>query len=164
MGREAENHGDCGGLHLGFAAGLWAGGRDQDARPLPAERVGGIGGVFFKARDPKALGLWYREKLGIGDSQGGGLRCSSGASARMPRASGPPHGRCFQPTTKYFAPGDASFMINYRVHNLEAMLAQLRALGVTVDPKVVEDFNGKFAWIVDPEGNKIELWEPKAGF
>jgi predicted enzyme related to lactoylglutathione lyase len=70
----------------------------------------------------------------------------------------------FPSTTKYFAPSDATFMINYRVRNLDAMLAQLRALGVAVDPKVTEDFNGKFAWIVDPEGNKIELWEPKPGY
>jgi predicted enzyme related to lactoylglutathione lyase len=55
-------------------------------------------------------------------------------------------------------------MINYRVRNLDRMLAQLRALGVDVEPRVTEEFNGKFAWVVDPEGNKIELWEPKAGY
>ena len=70
----------------------------------------------------------------------------------------------FPETTKYFAPSPAPFMINYRVRNLEALLTQLRSAGVTVDGKVVEDFNGKFAWVVDPEGNKIELWEPKAGY
>ncbi len=70
----------------------------------------------------------------------------------------------FPSDTKYFAPSSTPFMINYRVRNLDAMLAQLRALGVTVDPKVTDDFNGKFGWVVDPEGNKIELWEPEAGY
>jgi predicted enzyme related to lactoylglutathione lyase len=70
----------------------------------------------------------------------------------------------FPETTKYFAPSPAPFMINYRVRNLEALLTQLRSAGVTVEGKVVEDFNGKFAWVVDPEGNKIELWEPKPGY
>jgi predicted enzyme related to lactoylglutathione lyase len=70
----------------------------------------------------------------------------------------------FPSGTKYFAPSDAPFMVNYRVGDLDRMLAQLRALGVRIEPKVVEDFNGRFTWIVDPEGNKIELWEPKAGY
>ena len=62
------------------------------------------------------------------------------------------------------APSTAPFMINYRVNNLDGLLARLRAAGVTVEPKVVDDFNGKFGWAMDPEGNKIELWEPKPGF
>jgi predicted enzyme related to lactoylglutathione lyase len=65
--------------------------------------------------------------------------------------------------TGYFAPSQAAFMINYRVRNLDRMLAQLRTLGVSVESKTAEEFNGRFAWVVDPEGNKIELWEPKAG-
>ena len=70
----------------------------------------------------------------------------------------------FRSDTKYFAPSTAPFMINYRVNHLEPLLARLRAAGVAVEPKVVDDFNGKFAWVMDPEGNKIELWEPKEGF
>ena len=69
----------------------------------------------------------------------------------------------FRSDTKYFAPSEAPFMINYRVRNLDRMLAQLRANGVTVEAKISEEFNGRFAWIVDPEGNKVELWEPKEG-
>jgi predicted enzyme related to lactoylglutathione lyase len=134
----------------------------RQATSLPAERVSGIGGVFFKARDPKTLGAWYRQALGIDIVQGfakfpwrereDSTRVASTAWSLFPS------------TTKYFAPSDAPFMINYRVRNLDAMLAQLRALGVAVDSKVTEDFNGKFAWVVDPEGNKIELWEPKPGY
>jgi predicted enzyme related to lactoylglutathione lyase len=152
---------------VGFGAGVWATARAQQATsqatPLPAERVTGIGGIFFKARDPKALGAWYQKALGV-ELVGG----APFASFRWREREG--SGReattawsLFPTTTKYFAPSDASFMINYRVRNLDAMLAQLRALGVTVDQKVTEDANGKFTWIVDPEGNKIELWEPKAG-
>jgi catechol 2,3-dioxygenase-like lactoylglutathione lyase family enzyme len=149
---------------LGFAAGLWAASLDQDARPMPAERVSGIGGVFFKAIDPKALSVWYREKLGIGDAQGRGFTLFLWREREDATRVGTTVWSLFPVNTNHFAPSEASFMINYRVRNLEAMLAQLRALGVTVDQKVVEDFNGTFAWIVDPEGNKIELWEPKAGF
>jgi predicted enzyme related to lactoylglutathione lyase len=70
----------------------------------------------------------------------------------------------FPETTKYFAPNTSPFMINYRVRNLETLLTALRSAGVTIEGKVVEDFNGKFGWIGDPEGNKIELWEPKSGY
>ena len=146
----------------GFSAGIWAAGQTQQA--LPAERVTGIGGVFFKAKDPKVLRTWYQEKLGIVMREGGSFgtflwRERDDASREATTAWG-----LFPETTKYFAPSAAPFMINYRVRNLEALLAQLRSAGVTIDGKVVEDFNGKFAWVVDPEGNKIELWEPKAGY
>jgi len=67
----------------------------------------------------------------------------------------------FRSDTDYFAPSQAPFMVNYRVRNLDRMLVQLRATGVSVEAKVVDDFNGRFTWVVDPEGNKIELWEPK---
>lgn len=63
-----------------------------------------------------------------------------------------------------FGPGDPAFMINYRVRDLDRMLAQLRAAGVCVDPKVADEFNGRFGWVFDPEGNRIELWQPKAGY
>ena len=145
---------------LGFGAGAWATARARQETSLPAERVSGIGGVFFKARDPKSLGAWYRQALGVDTMAGSqfakfqwrdrddSTRVASTAWALFPSAS------------NYF-PG--SLMINYRVRNLEAMLAQLKAVGVTVDGKITEDANGKFAWILDPEGNKVELWEPKTG-
>jgi predicted enzyme related to lactoylglutathione lyase len=148
---------------VGFGAGVWATARAQQATPLPAERVIGIGGVFFKAKDPKALGAWYRQALGVDTAAGAPFATfrwrERDDSSRVATTAW----SLFPTTTKYFAPSDASFMINYRVRNLDAMLAQLRALGVTVDQKVTEDASGKFTWIVDPEGNKIELWEPKSG-
>ena len=148
----------------GFGAGIWAAGQTQPAPSVPAERVTGIGGVFFKAKDPRILRTWYQEKLGIAMQDGASFGLFLWRERQDSSREGTTVWGLFPETTKYFAPSSAPFMINYRVRHLEAMLAQLRALGVTVDPKVVDDFNGKFAWIVDPEGNKSELWEPKAGF
>jgi catechol 2,3-dioxygenase-like lactoylglutathione lyase family enzyme len=149
---------------VGFGAGMWATAHTRQASSLPAERVSGIGGVFFKARDSKTLGAWYRQALGIDIMAGAPFAKFPWRERDDSSRVGSTTWTLFPSTTKYFAPSDATFMINYRVRNLDAMLAQLRALGVAVDPKVTEDFNGKFAWIVDPEGNKIELWEPKPGY
>jgi predicted enzyme related to lactoylglutathione lyase len=151
---------------VGFVSGLLAAAQKPDSAGLPAERVTGIGGVFFKARDPKALSAWYREKLGIAVRDGGEVAFSvfewreRNDSSRV----GTTVWSLFRSDSKYFAPGQATFMVNYRVQDLDRMLAQLRALGVDVESKVSSDFNGKFGWVVDPEGNKIELWEPKAGY
>jgi predicted enzyme related to lactoylglutathione lyase len=128
------------------------------------ERVTGVGGVFFEAKDPKALSGWYRDNLGL--AVRGGAPAFSAFPWREREDStrlGTTVWALFRSDTKYFAPSQAPFMINYRVRNLDRMLAQLRANGVTVEPKIAEEFNGRFAWIVDPEGNKIELWEPKEG-
>ena len=148
---------------VGFGAGAWATAHAQQAAPLPAERVSGIGGVFFKARDPKSLAAWYRQALGVDLMGGAPYAAFRWREFDDPGRAGATVWALFPSDTKYFAPSDAPFMINYRVRNLDAMLAQLRAFGVTVDPKVTEESNGRFAWIVDPEGHKIELWEPKAG-
>ena len=150
---------------VGFVGGLLTAAQKQESPGLPAERVTGIGGVFFKARDPKALGVWYREKLGIAMAAPNSQlsifrwreRDDSGGVGSTAWA-------LFASDSKYFAPSQAALMIDYRVRDLDRMLAQLRALGVTVEPNVTEDFNGKFAWVLDPEGNKIELWEPKPGY
>jgi len=121
------------------------------------ERVLGVGGIFFKAKDPAKLKAWYRDHLGFpSDGQG---------ETVFPTEGDP--GPClvwspFSADTTYFAPSTAPFMINYRVKDLRAMLAQLRAAGVTVDEKVQEEPYGKFGWAMDPEGNRIELWEPPA--
>lgn len=125
-------------------------------------RVTGIGGVFFKSKgDPAALAAWYRDHLGLTLEPWGGaiLRWSDDnvVDGGLTVWSVAPH------DTEWFAPGDASFMINYRVDDLAALLAQLRAAGVTVVGDPMSDENGSFAWIVDPDGNKVELWEPKAG-
>lgn len=120
------------------------------------ERVVGIGGVFMKARDPKALAAWYREHLGIPLDAGQtyGMLMSTAAGEMTVWST-------FAADTKYFGTGPATMMINYRVSNLDAMLKQLRDAGADVDDKV-EDFDyGKFGWATDPEGNRFELWEPK---
>jgi predicted enzyme related to lactoylglutathione lyase len=150
----------------GFGAGAWATGQNQSpqAATAPVERVTGIGGVFFKAKDSKALRTWYQERLGITMQEGFNFGTFLWRERQDPGREGTTVWGLFAETTKYFAPSSAPFMINYRVRNLDALLAQLRSAGVTVDGKVVEDFNGKFAWIIDPEGNKIELWEPKSGY
>jgi predicted enzyme related to lactoylglutathione lyase len=151
---------------VGFGAGMWATAHARQASSLPAERVSGIGGVFFKARDPKSLAAWYRQALGIDIMTMPGAQFAKFPWREREDSSrvGSTAWSLFPGDSKYFAPSSAPFMINYRVRNLDGMLAQLRALGVAVEPKVTDDFNGKFAWIVDPEGNKIELWEPKPGY
>lgn len=126
----------------------------------PRQTILGIGGIFFKARDPKALAAWYREHLGVPVE-------ADMTFATLP-ASGPtPDGApeqhvwsVFEEKSAYFAPSTAPFMVNYRVADLHALLAQLRAAGVAVDEKTDESEFGKFGWAMDPEGNRFELWEP----
>jgi len=113
------------------------------------EKVTGIGGIFFKANDADSLRRWYAEKLGIDVDPGWG-----GAMF------GDTVWSIFKGTTTYLDPSKQPFMVNYRVANLDAMLAQLRAAGADVDDKVDETEFGRFGWVMDPEGNRIELWEP----
>ncbi len=125
------------------------------------KRVTGIGGIFFKSKDPDTLRQWYREHLGV-ESDG-----ASGASflwreADQPDRQGLTIWSAFPDNTRYFDPSKAPFMINYRVANLDWLLTQLREAGVEIDPRVEEYEYGRFAWIMDPEGNRIELWEPSA--
>jgi predicted enzyme related to lactoylglutathione lyase len=123
-------------------------------------RVTGIGGIFFKAQDPGALRVWYQRHLGI-DVQSWG-----GAAFRWVDANDQPVGGTTIwsiGTGENFAPGYASFMINYRVADVHALVAMLRAEGCTVLDKIDESEYGKFAWVIDPEGNKVELWEPPVG-
>jgi catechol 2,3-dioxygenase-like lactoylglutathione lyase family enzyme len=124
------------------------------------ERVNGIGGIFFKATDPAKLTGWYREHLGI-DAKGG-FFSFAWREAERPERVGRTVWAPFPEDTEYFKPSEASFMINYRVANLAQMLEQLRQAGVPITGQT-EDENGRFAWIMDPEGNRIELWEPPAG-
>ncbi len=120
-------------------------------------RVLGLGGIFFRARDPKALGEWYRERLGV------------------PVAH--PHGASFQPDempdggltvwapfehdTSYFEPADRQFMFNLVVDDLEEALDQVREGGAELVGEIEEYDYGRFGWFLDPEGNKVELWEPR---
>ena len=149
---------------VGFVSGVLVAAQKPEAAALTTERVAGIGGVFFKARDPKALGAWYRDKLGVPLQSGGEFAVFFWREREEQARLGTTVWSLFPSDTRYFGPGSSSVMVNYRVQNLDRMLAQLRGLGVKIDPKVTDDFNGKFAWAFDPEGNKIELWEPKAGF
>lgn len=121
------------------------------------ERVTGIGGIFFKARDPERLKAWYCEHLGLPVDEHGYVNFTTKDDPGPSTVWQP-----FKSDTKYFAPSEASFMVNFRVRDLRAMLAQLRAAGATVDDKVQDEGYGKFGWVMDPEGNRIELWEPPA--
>lgn len=118
------------------------------------ERVTGIGGFFFRARDPDALAAWYDKHLGI-------LPVPSGDGGETWRQNaGPTAFSPFEESTEYFGDSSKMWMINFRVENLERMVSQLRDAGVAVD--VQESDYGRFARLHDPEGNPIELWEPDA--
>lgn len=121
-------------------------------------RVTGLGGVFFKAKDPKSMYAWYEKHLGIKQQADGSGVMFHWRDFNNPDQTGLTVWSIFPETTKYFNPSTAPFMLNYRVENLTELLAQLKADGVTVE-KVEEADYGKFAWIMDPEGNRIELWE-----
>lgn len=125
-------------------------------------RVTGIGGIFIKAKDPGALRAWYRKHLGLDIQDWGGL-AFQWHTAERPNPDGATVWNVFPDTSKYFAPSTAAFMVNYRVEDLHALLAALRAEGCDVDPKTEESEYGKFGWVMDPEGNRAELWEPPPG-
>ncbi len=125
-------------------------------------RVTGIGGIFFKARDAVALQAWYKQHLGVDVKPWGG------AAFDWTDADGKPVGgttawSVFPETADQFAPGTAPFMVNYRVDDLHALVKALRDEGCRVLEKIDESEYGKFAWVIDPEGNKVELWEPPVG-
>jgi predicted enzyme related to lactoylglutathione lyase len=130
--------------------------------PTPGDRATGIGGIFFKARDPAALAEWYRVHLGLPVEPWGGAALRW-AGEHNPAGVGTTVWSPFKADTQYFAPSEASFMVNYRVADLHAVLAALRAEGCDVDDKVEESEYGKFGWVIDPEGNKLELWQPPEG-
>jgi predicted enzyme related to lactoylglutathione lyase len=123
-------------------------------------KVTGIGGVFFKStHDNAALAAWYRQHLGMP------LEAWGGAILKWPEDRAEDGGltvwHVAEKDSQWFSPSRGSFMINYRVDNLVELLAQLRASGIEAIQGPESHENGKFAWILDPEGNKVELWEPK---
>ena len=123
------------------------------------EKVTGIGGIFFKSKDPKALQSWYAERLGV-PVQDHGMMAFEWEDPAHPKREGMTLVAPFAADTKYFEPSTSPFMVNYRVRDLDAMLAQLRAAGARVDEKIEESEFGRFGWVMDPDGNRVELWEP----
>lgn len=118
------------------------------------EKVTGIGGFFFRARDPKALALWYREHLGVD------LVPESYDQSGWQQQAGPTAYAPFPEDTGYFGDARKQWMINFRLPNLDAMAAQLRSAGIPIEIDPEPYPNGRFARIHDPEGNPIELWQP----
>lgn len=118
-------------------------------------RITGIGGIFIKARDPEALKAWYATHLGLAIEAWGGMSFSNADDPQ-----GQTVWSVFKEDSDYFSPSTAPFMVNYRVDDLDALLAKLRAEGCAVDEKVQKSEYGNFGWVMDPEGNRLELWQP----
>ncbi|QPF71581.1 VOC family protein [Roseateles sp. DAIF2] len=125
-------------------------------------RVTGIGGIFFTAKDPGALRAWYQRHLGIELLPWGGAAFSWTDAAGQPTA-GTTIWSIGAAGDESFAPGSAPFVINYRVDNLDALLQALRDEGCQVLDRTDDSEYGKFGWVIDPEGNKVELWQPPPG-
>ena len=128
-------------------------------------KVHGIGGLFFKAQDPESLGRWYADNLGVGVQPWGGAvfewrRRDAAPDPRLAR--GYTVWSPFKADTEYFSPGTKEFMVNFRVDDLDAMLEQLRAAGAQVLDRKEDCENGRFGYVLDPEGTLIELWQPAA--
>ncbi len=126
------------------------------------QRVTGIGGIFFNSPNPVALRAWYKEHLGIDVQDWGGTAFTWTDSEGNPTA-GTTIWTIGDATGNNFAPSTAPFMINYRVADLHALVKVLRAEGCNVLDNIDESDYGKFAWVIDPDGNRVELWEPPAG-
>jgi len=122
------------------------------------KKVTGIGGIFFKAKDPKMMSAWYKENLGLNTNDYGATFewYEEPDSTKKASTQWAPFGE----STKYFAPSEKDFMINYRVANLEALVEELKKADVTILDEMETYDYGKFIHILDPEGNKVELWEP----
>jgi predicted enzyme related to lactoylglutathione lyase len=122
-------------------------------------RVTGVGGVFFKSKNPNELMAWYARHLGLRLEEWGG------ALLKWPDDKADDGGLTVwtvaAQSSDWFSPSDASFMINYRVDDLDALLSELRDAGVDIVKGPEAHENGRFAWILDPDGNKLELWEPR---
>ncbi len=133
--------------------------KQNNSNTTNMKKVTGIGGIFFKCKDPNKLNEWYKTHLGFNTTpygttfewKQGDDTTNKGVTQWSP----------FAETTKYFAPSTKDFMINYRVDNLEALVEQLKNEGVTIVDKIEDSEYGKFVHILDLEGNKVELWEPK---
>ncbi len=126
------------------------------------KRVTGIGGIFFKAKDAPSLQAWYKRHLGIDVQVWGGAAFDWTDTEGKPVA-GTTAWLITPQESKQFAPSSAPFMVNYRVEDLHALVKVLKEEGCNVLEKIDESEYGKFAWVIDPEGNKVELWQPPQG-
>ena len=124
--------------------------------PAPAGRITGIGGIFVVSKNPKALAAWYRDVLGISLEPWGGAIMHYDAPGHPPVATW----NAFPVGESYLAPSQRDFMLDFAVDDLDAFLARLKAKNVTILKRDDSEPNGKFAWILDPDGTKIELWQP----
>jgi predicted enzyme related to lactoylglutathione lyase len=133
--------------------------KQNNSNTAKMKKVTGIGGIFFKCKDPNKIKEWYKTHLGLDTTPyGANFEWRQDAD---PTKKGSTAWSPFAETTKYFAPSTKDFMINYRVENLEALVEQLKNEGVTIVDKIEDSDYGKFVHIIDVEGNKVELWEPK---
>jgi predicted enzyme related to lactoylglutathione lyase len=132
---------------------------NQTNKKIEMKKVTGIGGIFFKCKDPKKITEWYQKHLGLNTNPYGATFewFEDTDSTKKAQTQWTP----FSETTKYFEPSTKEFMINYRVENLEALVDELKKEGVTILDNIATYDYGKFVHILDAEGNKIELWEPK---
>ena len=126
------------------------------------KRVTGIGGIFFNAKDPVALRAWYKQHLGIDVQEWGGTAFTWTDASGNPTA-GTTVWSIGAADGGHFAPSKATFMVNYRVEDLAGLLQSLRDEGCNVLEKTDDSEYGKFGWVIDPEGNKVELWQPPPG-
>jgi predicted enzyme related to lactoylglutathione lyase len=131
----------------------------QNKKTTKMKKVTGIGGIFFKCKDPKAINEWYKTHLGFDTSPYG--TSFEWREVDDSTKKGLTQWTPFAGNTKYFDPSTKDFMINYRVENLETLVEQLKNEGVTIVDKIEDSEYGKFVHIIDVEGNKVELWEPK---
>lgn len=132
--------------------------KPNNSNTTTMKKVTGIGGIFFKCKDPDKMKEWYKTHLGLDAGPYGAS--FEWRQAEDPTKKGSTQWSPFAETTKYFEPSTKDFMINYRVENLETLVEQLKNEGVTIVDKIEAYDYGKFVHIIDPEGNKIELWEP----
>ena len=126
------------------------------------KRVTGIGGIFFKAKDAAALAAWYKKHLGIDVQEWGGAAFSWSDAEGKP-VGGTTAWSIADEDSDQMAPSSARFMVNYRVEDLYALISALKSEGCTVLERIDDSEYGKFGWVIDPEGNKVELWQPPAG-
>lgn len=120
-------------------------------------RITGLGGIFIRSKDPKALSAWYQDVLGIHMESWGGAKLSYDAPGHPPAMVFSP----FKADSDYFAPSTREVMLNFAVDDMDAFVARIEAKGVKVLKRDDSDPSGRFAWIMDPDGTKIELWQPK---